>query len=84
MCVVFLQVTLCQLPLRQIWKPRKRKEIGHAIIPSDKRVINALCSREAEYNRTGNERKSKVFHFRAIGQLSKDSIKVLRRTHASV
>ena len=62
----------------------KNKEIGHAIISSDKRVINALCSREAEYNRTGNERKSKVFHFRAIGQLSKDSIKVLRRTHASL
>ena len=30
----------------------KKKEIGHAIISSDKRVINALCSREAEYNRT--------------------------------
>ena len=26
----------------------------------------------------------KVFHFRAIGRLSKDSIKVLRRTHASL
>ena len=63
---------------------KKKKEIGHAIISSDKRVINALCSREAEYNRTRNERKSKVFHFRAIGQLSKDSIKVFRRTHASL
>ena len=31
---------------------KKKEEIGHAIISSDKRVINALCSRQAEYNRT--------------------------------